>query len=429
MSQLSFLLAAWGSAGDRSVFVELGQLLVQRGHRVTMVAQEDWGKEAQRRGLEFRGLPAGLSGEEDPLESVLQLAARGTSGSVYATVVRKLVLPVIEPAFHILLEEAARHDCLVAHPMALAAAFVWEKTRIPWATLCTSPAITPSSLLPPWPPRVRLARKRITRALYRSCWNALTCVASFLFDGEINRIRKRLGLAPRKHVLFSHRSTQRVLHLYSPTFFPRDPQWGPEHVLTGFPHPREPSGYSPPKDLAHWLAQHTPVWLFTLGSTVVKSFGRSFYEEAAEAVRGYPAAAILLIGEEGNRPARLPSNALAIPWLPHDWIMPRVSVVAHHCGMGTLASALLAGKPAVLCPCAFDQPYNAARLEELGVGKYLPRHRRKAAGLRLAMWETSTGMYARQAQIVSNKLQGEDGLGCAAIQLEELARTKRGPAQ
>ena len=57
--------------------------------------------------------------------------------------------------------------------------------------------------------------------------------------------------------------------------------------------------------------------------------------------------------------------------------MPHVRLVMHQCGIGTLSHALRAGKPAVACPYAFDQPNNARRLEALNVAEVVMPNQRK----------------------------------------------------
>mmetsp|Transcript_19964 Transcript_19964/g.28401 ORF Transcript_19964/g.28401 Transcript_19964/m.28401 type:complete len:449 (+) Transcript_19964:76-1422(+) len=52
---------------------------------------------------------------------------------------------------------------------------------------------------------------------------------------------------------------------------------------------------------------------------------------------------------------------------PHDWLLPRVSCIVHHCGIGTTAAALRSGVPQIPCPVMLDQPHNAKMILGLGV--------------------------------------------------------------
>merc|ERR1712136_304667 len=53
---------------------------------------------------------------------------------------------------------------------------------------------------------------------------------------------------------------------------------------------------------------------------------------------------------------------------PHEELLPRCAVVVHHGGVGTVIAALRAGIPQLVVPLAFDQPFWAQRVRELGVG-------------------------------------------------------------
>lgn len=51
----------------------------------------------------------------------------------------------------------------------------------------------------------------------------------------------------------------------------------------------------------------------------------------------------------------------------HSWLLPKCAALIHHCGIGTCAAALRAGRPQIACPVMVDQPHNAKMLDRLGV--------------------------------------------------------------
>ena len=55
-------------------------------------------------------------------------------------------------------------------------------------------------------------------------------------------------------------------------------------------------------------------------------------------------------------------------FVPQDEVLPSVDLVVSHGGSGSLVAALAHGLPSLLLPLGADQPHNAARAEELGVG-------------------------------------------------------------
>ena len=59
---------------------------------------------------------------------------------------------------------------------------------------------------------------------------------------------------------------------------------------------------------------------------------------------------------------------LFIKGAPYDLLFPRCSVIVHHGGAGTTASALLSGVPQVVVAFFTDQPFWAAAMKKIGVG-------------------------------------------------------------
>jgi UDP:flavonoid glycosyltransferase YjiC (YdhE family) len=85
--------------------------------------------------------------------------------------------------------------------------------------------------------------------------------------------------------------------------------------------------------------------------------------------------------ELGPQPARIRVER----YLPHSDILPRCAAVVSHGGSGTVLGALAHGLPSVLLPMGADQPWNAARCEELGVAVVLDAMRATPADVREAV--------------------------------------------
>ncbi len=156
---------------------------------------------------------------------------------------------------------------------------------------------------------------------------------------------------------------------------------------------------------------------------------QDFFNEAAEGMRGQKERAVLLVGDMKNAPKDVPSNVFVHDHAPYGWIMPRCSVVAHQCGIGTTAQALRAGLPAVACPYAFDQPQNAVALEATGAALFLPARKRTASQLIRAMRIVSEGEVAQRAAEIGRKLREEDGAVRACELLERTFNPRPHPSE
>ncbi|CAJ1351892.1 unnamed protein product [Effrenium voratum] len=63
------------------------------------------------------------------------------------------------------------------------------------------------------------------------------------------------------------------------------------------------------------------------------------------------------------------TQVLFMKWAPHGTLFPRCSLIVHHGGCGTMASAARAGKPMIVCPVAMDQFLYAELVNARGLGK------------------------------------------------------------
>ena len=124
----------------------------------------------------------------------------------------------------------------------------------------------------------------------------------------------------------------------------------------------------------------------------------------------------------------LPENALLAPETPHSWLFQRVAVVIHHGGVGTTASALRAGVPAIVVPHNFDQPFWAQRARELGVtGEPIRIGQLTAERIAAAITATvNDGAMRARAESVRAKVLAEDGVG-RAVELFERYCLKSAP--
>lgn len=61
-------------------------------------------------------------------------------------------------------------------------------------------------------------------------------------------------------------------------------------------------------------------------------------------------------------------DVLVVDQVPHELLLPRVRAAVHHGGAATVAGAVRAGIPQVVCPYVADQPFWAHRMQALGVG-------------------------------------------------------------
>jgi UDP:flavonoid glycosyltransferase YjiC (YdhE family) len=208
--------------------------------------------------------------------------------------------------------------------------------------------------------------------------------------------------------------------LFSTLIGAPQPDWPPNTVAAGFVFYDQPTSELPlSPELESFLSDGEPPIVFTLGSAAVNHAGK-FYDESAMAAMRLRKRAILLIGRDtGNRPqGPLPGSIFVAEYASFSALFPRCCAVVHQGGIGTTAQALLAGRPMLIMPYAFDQPDNCHRIIRLGVGRCIERGRYTAVAAANELSELLSGDYSERAKVVGRIIQMENGR-CAAADLIE----------
>src|SRR6185503_8318639 len=122
-------------------------------------------------------------------------------------------------------------------------------------------------------------------------------------------------------------------------------------------------------------------------------------------------------------PIEVPANAVLVDWLSYSQLMPAASLVVSHGGHGTVARALGAGTPVLICPIIGDMSETAMRVTWANAGLSVPWRLCKPAPLR---WATrrllkDPAFTVRAAQLAS-WAHDHDGAQRGADLVEGLAR-------
>ncbi|MFF4573134.1 macrolide family glycosyltransferase [Streptomyces sp. NPDC001410] len=169
-------------------------------------------------------------------------------------------------------------------------------------------------------------------------------------------------------------------------FFPRSFQRRAQTVRAGEAHWVGPA-IGDRSFQGRWLRPEgdKPVLYVSLGS----QFNRrpDFYRSCIEAFRGLGWHVVMSVGAEvaatGLGP--LEDGFEVHARVPQLDVLAAASVFVTHGGMGSLMEAFSLGVPVVVVPQMAEQRVNAGQVEELGVGRHLPREQATAETLRDAV--------------------------------------------
>ncbi len=422
------VISTIGSFGDVHPYVAIALELKRRGHRPVIATSEIYREKTDALGLELHSVPPDMPGYDQPDEVARMVAELVDTKKGPERVFERFISPHLRGMYDALAEATRDADLLVTHVLSLAGPPLVEKTGIKWVSTVLAPISMFSNYDPPvfpqmpWLYRVMKIHPAVSRTLMRAARLKLDQLAAPLY-----KLRAELGLKRGGNpMLEGQHSPRMVLALFSSAIAPPQPDWPTQTRVTGFPfydrRDRAGDGESLDPALVKFLEAGEPPVVFTLGSSAVYVAG-DFYRESIEAARAVGVRALLLVGEQSNRPPDLPEFAAAFDYAPYGELLPRARAVVHQGGIGTTAQGLRAGIPALVVPFSHDQFDNGSRVERTGTGRMLPRSKYNAASaareLRALLADES---YTTRAAEVGRRVRAENGASAAADAIEEVLR-------
>jgi UDP:flavonoid glycosyltransferase YjiC (YdhE family) len=407
------ILATVGTDGDVFPHVGLGAALRARGHRVTLAAPEPYRACADAFGIEF--CPLVTAAEVGRMLADPDLWRPFRSGVMMA----RWGGPMVPRQYEALAALAGQPgSVLVANPGVLAARLAQEKLGTPTASLLLQPGLLPSCTGPPEMPGGMTMPAWLPRPLRPLYWLGVDAAGYALVVPSLNRIRAGLGLPPVRRVFRWWLSPDLVIGLFPSWYAAPQPDWPSQLRLAGFGR-FDGTRAELPEDVRRFSREGTPPIAFTFGTGM--RHGAGFFRTAVAACHALGARGLLLTKYPDAVPARLPPEVRHCAFAPFRQLLPLCGAVVHHGGVGTTAAALETGCPQLVLPLAWDQPDNAARVSQLGVGLTLgPRHRsrRHISNALARLLAPDVGECCRA---IASRAAGKDGLELAAEWVEGLA--------
>ncbi|WP_420393913.1 glycosyltransferase [Acuticoccus sp.] len=398
------VFASHGSLGDLVPFLEIGKVLLARGHHVTVATHAAHASHVASAGLTHR--PMRPDRPRDAAFHARFMHPRHGAPFVY----RSFLGPAIADSDADLMDAVRGADVLVSVTLALAAPIVAARTGLPWRSAAFQPSMLFSAVDPPKLPMLPFLPGRVRFN------EQLLGYARKGTEGWVTALRKYrrevgLGEYPDHPVFHGQHAPGGILALYSPLFGAVPSDAPPGTVQTG--QVLQSGGPELERRVATFLADGPSPLVFTLGSASSHAAQR-FFVHAARIARRLGARALMLVGREENG-AGIPADPsiMVATAAPYERVFPRASLVVHQGGIGTIALCLAAGVPMVAVPFAHDQPDNAARAARLGAARVVPRWR-FAASARVIEAARSDATLRAAARDARNALLAERGVERAA---------------
>ena len=208
---------------------------------------------------------------------------------------------------------------------------------------------------------------------------------------------------------------------------PPSSDWTPNVHITGYFFFESIPPYEPPAVLRDFLDAGEPPVCVSFGSMVNRDAKR-IDEIVRKSLKQTNHRGIILSGWGGVDHGAT-DNLLYLDSVPHDWLLPRCSMIIHHGGAGTTSAGLRAGIPNLVVPFTADQPFWGRRVHAIGVGPHpILVGNLSVAKLVRAITEAEGDDIRKRAQTLGRVIRGEDGVSRAVDLLESHVQDWNGTA-
>jgi MGT family glycosyltransferase len=397
--RLRILVAAFGDPGHVFPAIALGRALARRGHEVVL---ETW--EERRAAVEGAGL--GFAAAEE--YRMFPPPEPDSEDGQHAAEAARALLPLLE---------RMRPHVAVADILTLAPALAAERAGVPLATLVPHiyPVVDPG--LPFFAIGLRAPRTPVGRGVWRLGQRALN-VGLERGRRDLNLQRERLGLPPVTRFHSGISTELALVATYPQLEYPR--AWPPQVEVTGpmtfeLPHPEIelPRGERPLVLIAPSTAHDSENHLVR---TALAALAEEPVRVVATTNRVVP-----------RHPIEVPANAVLVDWLSYSQLMPAAALVVCHGGHGTVARALGAGTPVLICPITGDMSETAMRVAWAKAGLSLPWRLCRPSPLRWAVRRLlGEPSFAGRAREIAAWGRDNDGAERGAELVERLAARRHG---
>lgn len=180
-------------------------------------------------------------------------------------------------------------------------------------------------------------------------------------------------------------------------------------------------------ELPAWIGRlRRPMVVVTLGTNYNRTPG--IFEAVIEALADEPLDVVVTVGTNRD-PAELeplPPNVRAVRYIPLSLLLPQADLTICHAGFNTVMAAVKAATPLVLLPIDSDQPEQARRCVELGIGRGVEHRMLSPERLRSAVRGVlADAVYRERIEAFRAELESLPSTEDAADLLEALAADGR----
>ena len=406
-------IVAIGSRGDVQPYVALALGLMERGHKATVMAHENFKDFVEGYGVGFVPLSGNVEAMLQSEEGLQTLRA----GNIVAFTryLQKITTKTAESIVHDSFKSCEKADVLIASLLALPwVQGLGEKLGKRWALVQLNLPTMPTKAFPMAAfdvfnfPAYNLMTYRLYAFAYHQAGKKL-----------IHDFRKSLDLPQLKISLLKKIAEEKILnlHCFSPSLLAQPTDWEEQNQITGFLFLPSNAQNKIPLDLIHWLNEGDKPVYIGFGSIPIPNPKKiiSILKELLEKSSNR-----FIFCRGWSLPIDLPEhpNLFQIKSISHQWLFPYCKTAVIHGGVGTTAAVLKAKIPAIIISIIADQPWWGKIIERKKLGVHIPFKKLTSQKLLSAIEITQRPAIKQNAIDIGEKISREDGLKNAVDKLE-----------
>jgi UDP:flavonoid glycosyltransferase YjiC (YdhE family) len=415
----------YGTRGDLQPYIALALGLIDKGHKVTLSATEDFKDFVEGFGVAFQPL---WGNAETMMNSKEGQDILQTENSIK---LMKYYFKVLhdnrEPLRKSYYKAISKVDFIIANSMTLPiVSAIAEKQNKKVALTYFMPPVVPTTEFP----------LGDFDFLNFSWYNKLTYkIAQYFFwqivKKDTNEYRKELGLHELKENLVAHIDKQKVLDLYciSQSLIPQPKDWESHHKIIGFinipKHKREEHFLDKtPNELKEWLSKGDKPIYVGFGSNGVGNTEK-FSKILTDVLEKTNERILFCTGwsQFDNLPNH--DNLYVAKYVNHETILPQCKLGIFHGGAGTLATMLRHNLPVIIVSFYTDQPTWGKIIEQKKLGIHIPVKSLTTDKLISAIQLSQTDEIKNSVMKVGQAIRNENGLENAINEIENYFNDKQ----
>ena len=397
---MKIALLTLGTRGDVQPYAVLGRGFAEHSHEVTLSTGNNFASMAQEYGVQFIPVQADFQALINSEEGKAMMKNVFLARKHFSTKVQ----PMMIEALKVFYDVAKSSDCVLYHAKSLGDFFA---DQFPEKMMRANvvPAIEPTSEFP----NPVFSALPLPRFLNRFTYK-LADLGLAMMNNAIREFRISASLGsnvPRRLDLPS-------VYGVSPSFLPKPSDFPADSYFTGFWQSR--TSQSLDSETINFLSSKKENVLVTFGSMPFET--RFDLQQTLQTLSKKLNVNVLIVkgwGFENVRSYNESDSVKFIETAPFDKLIPKVSAVVFHGGIGTMAECLRAGVPFLPCPVIYpmgDQYFWGKRAYELGCSPLpIPLKKLTEESLIQKVSELLTSeFYKNNSARIASQLMSENGV-------------------